>query len=319
MKNYILINGLIRDKQIFYKQFEIYKQLLSDKVIDEIILVIDREKILDGNNTPLGKTLDLQDRQFLNDNYVRILEIDNLTIDEVKKIDPLIETRPRNSLRQNTLTGLSLWRPMYSLKKGLEVLEKNSYVLKTRPDMFLTYELLKKIFSEYKVKLDDNEFLEYKIWSSGYDEKELFYIMDFTFAGKREDLLKTCHMNGEFLIWGSKSPTGVNNFNTLWWIDIFYKKYPIIKKYYENYVNEQTEIKTYDENLYKESIRLYYYLIDKFFIIDSGINQYYILQSWGNLDCFNSHDGINIPSSGRVEFKNSNYLHNLLLKNNELI
>jgi len=119
MKNYILINWLIRDKQIFYKQFDIYKQLLSDKVIDEIILVIDREKILDGNNIPLGKTLDLQDRLFLNDNYVRILEI-----------DPLIETRPRNPLRQNTLTGLSFWRPMYSLKKGLEVLEKNSYVLK---------------------------------------------------------------------------------------------------------------------------------------------------------------------------------------------
>ena len=126
---------------------------------------------------------------------------------------------------------------MYSFKKGLELLDNDSFVLKTRPDMLISYNLIKKIFTDYKVKLEENDFLEYKIWSSGFNEKELLYIMDFTFAGKKEDLLKTCHMNGEFLTWGVKSPTGVNNFNTLWWIDIFYKKIPIIKSYYQTYVN----------------------------------------------------------------------------------
>ena len=311
MKNIILINGLIRHREIFYKQFTIYKQLIKDEIIQQIVICIDKNILTDGNNVPLGETLEENDKKFLQENNVKIIEIENLSIEEIKKIDPIIEKRPRNKLRKNTLSGLSLWRPMYSLKKGLEMLEDNSYVLKTRPDMLLSYRLLKKIFTDYKIKLENNEFLEYKIWSSGFNEKELLYIMDFTFAGKKEDLLKTCHMNGDFLTWGVNSPTGVNNYNTLWWIDIFYKKYPIIKKYYEKYITEKPVIKTYNENLYKEAIQLYYNLLNKYFVIDSGINDYYIKQSWGNLDCFNSNDGINIPKSGRVEFKNSEFINNL--------
>lgn len=315
MKNYILINGLIRDKQIFYKQFEIYKKLINENIIDEIVLCIDKEILKDGNNIPLGNRLENEIRFFLQENSVKIIEINNLSIDEIKKIDPIIEKRPRNKLRKNTLCGLSLWRPMYSLKKGLESLENDSFVLKTRPDMLISYNLIKKIFKDYKVKLEKNDFLEYKIWSSGFNEKELLYIMDFTFAGKKEDLLKTCHMNGEFLTWGIKSRSGVNNFNTLWWIDIFYKKFPIIKIYYETYVNEKTEIKEYNETLYKESMDLYYNLLNNYFIIDSGINEYCIKQSWGPLDYFNSNDGINIPKTGRTEFKNSNFITNYFNKN----
>tara|TARA_Y100000389_G_scaffold24382_1_gene21071 strand:- start:2212 stop:3162 length:951 start_codon:yes stop_codon:yes gene_type:complete len=312
MKNYILINGLIRNEEIFYKQFEIYKKLINENIINEIVLCIDKEILKDGNNIPLGNKLENKIRFFLETNNVKIIEINNLSIDEIKKIDPIIEKRPRNKLRKNTLSGLSLWRPMYSLKKGLELLDKDSFVLKTRPDMLISYNLIKKIFIDYKVKLEKNDFLEYKIWSSGFNQKELFYIMDFTFAGKREDLLKTCHMNGEFLTWGIKSPSGVNNFNTIWWIDIFYKKYPIIKSYYEKYINEKSEIKEYNETLYKESMNLYYNLLNDYFIIDSGINEYYIKQSWGHLDCFNSNDDINIPKTGRTEFKNSNYIKNYL-------
>ncbi len=314
MKNYILINGLIRNEEIFYKQFEIYKKLINENIIHEIVLCIDNEILKDGNNIPVGNKLENEMRNFLQENNVTLYEINNLSIDEIKKIDPIIEKRPRNKLRKNTLTGLSLWRPMYSLKKGLELLENDSFVLKTRPDMLISYNLIKKIFTDYKIKLEENDFLEYKIWSSGFNEKELLYIMDFTFAGKREDLLKTCHMNGEFLTWGVKSPVGVNNFNTLWWIDIFYKKYPIIKSYYEKYVNEKSEIKEYDEILYKESMDIYYNLLNDYFIIDSGINEYYIKQSWGDFHCFNSNDGINIPKTGRTEFKNSNFITNYLNK-----
>lgn len=314
MKNYILINGLIRDTQTFYKQFEIYKKLINENIIHEIVLCIDKEILKDGNNIPVGNILENEIRFFLQENNVKIIEINNLSIDEIKKIDPIIEKRPRNKLRQNTLSGLSLWRPMYCLKKGLELLDNDSFVLKTRPDMLISYNLIKKIFTDYKVKLEENDFLEYKIWSSGFNEKELLYIMDFTFAGKKEDLLKTCHMNGEFLTWGVKSPTGVNNYNTLWWIDIFYKKIPIIKSYYQTYVNEKTEIKEYNETLYKESMDLYYNLLNDYFIIDSGINEYYIKQSWGDFHCFNSNDGINIPKTGRTEFKNSNFIINYLNK-----
>ena len=312
MKKFILINGLIRNEDIFLKQLDIYDKLKNNNIIDEIYLVIDKNKLCDGNNIPLGETLNIELKKKI-EKKLKIYEIENLSIEEIKKIDPLCDKRCRNELRKNTICGLSLWRPMYSLKKGLEFIEDNSFVYKTRPDMLVSYNLLEKIFTKYIIKLD-NDLLEYKIWSSGFNEKELLYIMDFTFAGKKEDLLKTCHMNGEFLLWGKKSPTGVNNYNTLWWIDIFYKKYPIIKKYYETYVNEKTEIKTYKEDLYLECINLYYNILDKYFIIDSGLNEYSILQSWGHHHIFNSNDGINIPNSGRTEFKNSSWLINNIIK-----
>lgn len=312
MKNIILITGLIRDEEIFLKSLQNYLHLRNLKIIDEIIFSTDKELKLDGNNIPVGNVLNEKIRNILNQNNIKIIEIYNLSIEQIKSIDPLIESRPRNKLRKNTLTGLSLWRPMYNLKKTLEQLEENSYILKTRPDVLISISLLQKIFTDYKVKLDSNELLEYKIWSSGFNEKELLYIMDFSFAGKREDLLKTTHMNGEFLKWGKKSPTGVNNFNTIWWIDIFYKKYPIIQTYYETYVNNEPSIKTHDEDLYKECMKLYYNIIDHYFIIDSGINEFVIKQSWGNLDTFNSHDGINIPRNGRTEFKNSIWVKNKL-------
>lgn len=310
MKNIVLINGLIRDINSFYKSLNIYIKLRELKIIDEIYLSIDKEILKDGNNIPIGNSLNEEIKNKLINDNIKVIEIENLTIEQIKKIDPIIENRPRNKLRKNTLTGLSLWRPMYSLKKSLEQLEKNSYILKTRPDVIISEKLLKKIFNEYKVKLEDDELLEYKIWSTGFNEKELLYIMDFSFAGKREDLLKTTHMNGEFLKWGNKSPTGVNNFNTIWWIDIFHKKYDLIQKYYETYVNDKSIIQTYNEELYKKCMKLYYNILDKYFIINSGLNDFSIKQSWGKLDIFNSNDGVNIPNNGRIEFKNSNWVKN---------
>ena len=63
-------------------------------------------------------------------------------------------------------------------------------------------------------------------------------------------------------------------------------------------------------------MKVYYKIINDFFIIDSGINEFFIKQSWGDLHCFNSNDGINIPKTGRTEFKNSNFISNYL-KNNK--
>ena len=314
MKNIVLITGLIRDKEIFFKSLQNYLHLRDLKIIDEIFFSTDKELMKETINTPIGNVLNDDLRNILISKNIKIIETENLTIDQIKEIDPIIETRTRDKLRKNTLIGVSLWRQMDCLKKSLEQLDANSYILKTRPDVIISTDLVKKIFQEYKIKLENDELLEYKIWSSGFNEKELLYIMDFSFAGKREDLLKTTHMNGEFLKWGKKSLTGVNNFNTLWWIDIFYKRYPLIQKYYETYVNESHQIKTYDEDLYKECMKIYYNIIDHYFIIDSGINEFVIKQSWGSLDIFNSHDEINIPKNGRIEFKNSNWIKNKLKK-----
>ena len=296
---------------------EIYNLLLSNKIIDKILFITDKCLHIDNYNKPLGDTISTTLRNILNKNNVEILEIQNLSIEDVEKIDPNIKQRPLNTLRKNTLTGLSLWRPMYSLKKALEYIHQDSFVLKTRTDVIISYNLLEKIFTQYIVPNENQSLLKYKIWSSGFNENEMFYIMDFAFAGHRDDLLKTTHMNGIYLKWGNKSPTGVNNFNTLWWVDIFINDFPKIKDYIEKYVDSPPVIKQRDEKLYYECIAYYYKIIDEYFIIDSGINKFMISQSWGQKHIFNSHSEIHKNNSGsmRHEFKNSEWIYKL--KNNK--
>jgi hypothetical protein len=322
MLKYIIINGLIRDEKTFFKNIEIYNALIQENIIDKILLVTDKNLKTDANNKPLGNVLNNVLRKKLIENNVEFFEIENLSIEEVEKIDPIIRKRPRNSLRKNTLVGLSLWRPMYAFKKALEYIPENSFVLKTRTDCLLTYNLLKKIFTTYIVPNKPSSLLKYKIWSTGFDEKELFYIMDFCFAGHRNDLLKTTHMNGIYLKWGKKSPTGVNNFNTLWWVDIFINEFPKIKDYIQSYVNESTSIKQYQENLYYECMAYYYKKLDEYFIIDSGVNEFMISQSWGNKDVFIAHSEIHKHNQGytRYEFKNSEWINKFkknLFKSNQ--
>tara|TARA_B100001093_G_C26852721_1_gene1025884 strand:- start:32 stop:1045 length:1014 start_codon:yes stop_codon:yes gene_type:complete len=313
MLKYIIINGLVRDENILFNSLKTYNLLISEKIVDKILFVTDIHLKTDGNNIPVGSAINNNVRKKLIENNVEILEIDNLSIEDVEKIDPKIQQRPRNSLRKNTITGLSLWRPMFSLKKALEYIPQNSFVLKTRTDVSISYNLLKKIFTQYIIPNKNTSLLKYKIWSTGFNEKELFYIMDFSFAGYRDDLLKTTHMNGIYLKWGDKSPSGVNNFNTLWWVDIFIKEFPKIKDYIEKYVVNPPVIKQYKEKLYYECIAYYYKKIDEYFIIDSGVNEFMISQSWGQKHIFNSHSEIHKNNFGliRHEFKNSEWISKL--------
>ena len=311
MIKYIIINGLIRDEHTFFKSIKIYNKLIQENIIDKILLVTDKNIKTDGNNKPIGNVLNNVLRKKLIENNVEIFEIENLSIEEIEKIDPMIKKRPRNSLRKNTLVGLSLWRPMYAFKKALEYIPENSFVFKTRTDCLLSYNLLKKIFTTYIIPNKSNSLLKYKIWSSGFNEKELFYIMDFCFAGHKYDLLKTTHMNGIYLKWGNNSPTGVNNFNTLWWVDIFINDFPKIKDYINKYVNNPPAIKQHKEKLYYECMAYYYKILGEYFIIDSGINEFMISQSWGNKDVFISHSEIHKSNQGntRYEFKNSEWIN----------
>ena len=49
---------------------------------------------------------------------------------------------------------------MYSLKKGLESLDNDSFVLKTRPDMLISYNLIKKKVKNLKINyLQDKNLL----------------------------------------------------------------------------------------------------------------------------------------------------------------
>lgn len=311
MLKYIIINGLVRNENILFKSLKIYNLLINEKIIDKILFVIDKNLKTDGNNSPIGNTINNNLRKKLIENNVEILEIENLSVEDVEKIDPIIKQRPRNTLRKNTLTGLSLWRQMYSLKKALEYIPQNSFVLKTRTDVAISYNLLKKIFTQYIIPNKNLSLLKYKIWSTGFNEKELFYIMDFSFAGYRDDLLKTTHMNGIYLKWGNKSPTGVTNFNSLWWLDIFINDFPKIKDYIQKYVINPPVIKQYKEKLYYECIAYYYKKIDEYFIIDSGVNEFMISQSWGQKHIFNSHSEIHKHNQGntRYEFKNSEWIN----------
>lgn len=305
MKKIILICGLIRKIDILYKSIDIYIKLREEKIIDEIVICTDKYIHDNLNGNIINDTL----RLHCNKNNIKIIEHETLNIEHIEHIDPIVKNRPICPCRKKN-NSISLWREIYNVKIGLENLIENSFVLKTRTDCFLTYDIIKKIFTNYLIKLEDNSILNYKIWAPSFRYAEQLFITDYMFAGYRNDLLKTTKLDGSILEWGNKSPTGFNNMNTIWWIYLFKSNNSIIQKYVETYVNSNTEIKTYKEDLYYSAIANYFYLLDKYFIIDSGYNDITMYPSWGGSGILNSSDNT-------LEFNNhcnSNWINNFKKK-----
>ena len=87
MLKYIIINGLVRNENILFKSLKIYNLLINEKIIDKILFVIDKNLKTDGNNSPIGNTINNNLRKKLIENNVEILEIENLSVEDVEKID----------------------------------------------------------------------------------------------------------------------------------------------------------------------------------------------------------------------------------------
>lgn len=283
MKRIILICGLIRKIEILKKSLIIYNQLIKDGVIHEIILCTDKEII---DNVQKGNVINKQIKEMLNYYNVNIIEHETLSLHEIKKLDPKIETRPHCQVRKKNIF-ISIWREAYNFKMGLENIPDDSFVLKTRCDLLLSYNLLKKIFTSYIVKLEENNIFEYKIWGGGFHYCEPLHLADYAVMGYKKDIFQMVSLNAQHLNWNN-TKSGFNTSDTIWWIPIFYKKYPIIKSFFEEVVGNYKSHQLIENDIFYKCIANHIFIMNKYFILDSGINEYTLYPTWGGSKIYNS-------------------------------
>jgi hypothetical protein len=270
MKNTILICGLIRQENILKEMIDIYCRLRSENIIYEIIIATDKNTY---NNNIM--------KEYFKEKKIIYKEYNNLSLEDIKRIDPDVENKELCKLRKKN-NSITIWKELFNIKQALLDIYDNRYILKTRTDLYLSYELVKKIFTDYKILLK-NDILDYKIWGSAFNYKEILYIIDFAFSGSKNDLIKACHSNSESFSWNPNNKYGFNASDTIWWTYIFNNKFPIVKQFIETYRNfEKPIIQTYDEELYIESIATWIHILESYFVIDNLQKKDFVFfPSWG--------------------------------------
>lgn len=304
MKKIILICGLIRKESIFKNNLDIYIRLKNEKIIDDIIVCTE-------NNI-----LDLNLVNYLISYDVKIFNHEPLPIEEIIKIDPQVHSRPLCKVRNKNIY-ISIWREVYNFMQGLLQIPEESFIMKTRTDLFLSYNLLKKIFNNYIIKLDENNIFEYKIWAGGFHYCEPMHFSDYAFFGYKDDLLKTISLNGDFLRWNNKLKP-LNTSDIIWWWSFFNSYYPIIKEYAEKCIGIYEHHTLVENNTFYKAIATNILIIDKYFIIDSGIDEYILYPTWGGSQIKNSYSSFQqYPISQNSEwinkFKNGEFNSNKIM------
>lgn len=317
MKKIILICGLIRKPEILEKSLIIYNQLLKEGIIQKIILCTDKQ-IKDKQQK--GSVINTKMREMLNYYNVDIVEHETLSIEEIKKIDPDVESKPLCKLRKKNVY-ISMWREMYNFKMGIINCDDNSFILKTRCDLFLSYNLIKKIFNNYIVKLKEKDVFEYKIWGGGFHYCEPLHIADYAFMGYKNDLLKAVSLEAPQFKWmeNPAEPSVLHTCDTIWWIPIFHKKYPIIESFAKNIVGKYKGFQLIENPIFYKTVATQIFIMNKYFILDSGIDEYILFPSWGGFQIKNSSNSFsNYPITQNDEwiqnFINGKFNSNKIMK-----
>ncbi|MBX4196756.1 hypothetical protein KW805_04175 [Candidatus Pacearchaeota archaeon] len=85
-----------------------------------------------------------------------------------------------------------IWNQMKSLDSGLKRARSNSFVLKTRPDVFIRPSFIKKLATSKDLSitspLPKGNVFKYKVWVPWYEPTTPFYMEDICFFGHRDDL-----------------------------------------------------------------------------------------------------------------------------------
>jgi len=125
----------------------------------------------------------------------------------------------------------SIWCQMLALEKGLNSLEKNNFVLKTRTDVYIKTEFLEKLFNRQKKfdivnDLPKGNVFEKKIWVVWFELTRPFYMADECFFGKRDDLKKLVNYDKSF---DTVHKVGPGLAHIRRFIHPFLKQYPILE------------------------------------------------------------------------------------------
>ena len=252
MRFYIIITGQPRDG--LEQSFAIHQELLDEGFVENVIY---------STGQRLAKKAGKHSRNF-----------------------SVIESPPPDLqfwLEDNTLDAFNsslgnLWVQIEQLEAAVNLLEieRDSFILKTRADVIIPKNLIKKIFrtiSGEKVDCTKTGLL-YKIWNPWFDLTKPFYMADECFAANIMDLKK--FINYRTLEY-PRFFQGITHVRRN--IEPFLSAYPPLRDYIENkgdclykLVGEKrkkTAISLLHGDHYTLYLAIYYYILHKYFFIYS--------------------------------------------------
>ena len=173
----------------------------------------------------------------------------------------------------------NIWCQTKILDLGLREIDDNSYVLKTRPDIYIKPKFLDRLFSKrtaakLKIPRNTRNIFTKKIWIPWFEITLPFHMADECFFGLCKDLKKLIHYDASYFVldkiyW---APAHAMRF-----IHPFEKSFPLLKNYLENaadlsiYQLERLSVMelSLQEEVYLEFLALYYYLLKNYFFIET--------------------------------------------------
>lgn len=251
MQNNIVFTGLIRNPELLQKNLDVMRELRQNGVINSIYFSTWKKEV--------------QDKQFAIKLFKRY-DVNLIVSDE-----PEIESRGH------------VWHQMLSLYKPLELIEDDSFILKTRSDVLLSKGFLKslltaedKYFETDKDLLIHDDILKTKIWIPYFEITKPFYISDEVFYGNKADVLKLINFDSSYDILYN---LGVGVTHIRRFIHPFKEKYPILKEYLKiakycsgHFRNNRFDVLDYQlrNEIFLEYLAIYYLIIRKYFFVSSA-------------------------------------------------
>jgi hypothetical protein len=202
----ILFLGLVREKEMFKKSIMDFKEMQKQGLVNKILF----------------STWDYEPKKhpeifkFLKDNKVKVLA---------------------NKEPEDRGIG-NIWCQMKSLEVGLNNIDKDRFVLKTRSDVYIQPQFLKKLFTKKESllkinnKLPKGNVFKYKIWTHYFVLNVPFHMGEECFFGYRDDLKQLINYDKaydeEYKVGGA-----ISHIRRM--VHPFVKDYPILKRFLSKY------------------------------------------------------------------------------------
>jgi hypothetical protein len=173
----------------------------------------------------------------------------------------------------------NVWCQTKTLDRGLSQIDEDTFVLKTRTDIYIKPEFLLKLFSdkskkEFEISKGIDPIFSKKIWIPWFEMTVPFYVADECFFGLCKDLKKLIHYDASYFTnnivpW---APEHLMRF-----IHPFRNLFPILETYLKytpnSGVDYEVRVNILKENLQKDtylhSLAIYYYLLKNYFFVET--------------------------------------------------
>ena len=260
MKNVLIITGQDKIPKRFQENLEIAQDLISENCVSKVIYSTSPDR----------------DISFIpqNDNFAVLRT----------QCDP----GPRNYKIQT-----------HQLSVGLNLLDDEDIVLKTRPDVLIQKDLIEKVFSyvrSSKVNCLRTK-LSHKVWYPWYDATKPFYVADECFGGKVKDLKLFINYRKYPLFDGithvRRSIEPFRSYEPL--KDYLASEYIFDLDCYDR-INKVKQFLNNDD--YLEYISCYYFILNKYFYIHSPLGKINF-RPWNNSkSIINAEKGLSYTLDG---------------------